>query len=144
MTSPAASTDSQRATCQVCGRYGVEINYSDAVGAWCCLACYCQAPSSRLTSGVRQRRSAPPAPPARGRYTEFVERVRDAIRLRTGHAPQYLEADRMASYCPVCGIGTVSWRFSDSPVQVVSHSQDRGSGYCSEGCTEAEMMAALS
>lgn len=53
--------------------------------------------------------------PVSDAYTRFVHRVWDRLELLTGHAPSYLDASRIASYCPLCGDGTMLVRFRERP-----------------------------
>jgi hypothetical protein len=63
------------------------------------------------------------------RYAAFVKRVWDRIETLTGHAPFYVDATHICSYCPLCLEGTVMFRFVERPrPQAFPSSQSGGEG----------------
>ena len=77
-------------------------------------------------------------------YTRWVHRLWDRLALRTGHPVHYMAHNRIACYCPCCGVGTMSVTFRDGDPPRAIVSSMAYPGHCSEGCTEAEVMDALS
>ena len=78
------------------------------------------------------------------RYAAFVKRVWDRIETLTGHAPFYVDATHICSYCPLCLEGTVMFRFVERPrPQAFPSSQSGGEGCCSAGCTAIEIAEVL-
>jgi len=75
-------------------------------------------------------------------YTRYGLRVWDQICERTGHDPFYIDAERIASYCPACGDGTMLVRFLEHPQpgMAITHHGQPG---CSRGCTEQQINDAL-
>jgi hypothetical protein len=82
--------------------------------------------------------------PVSDAYAAFVNRTWQRIEDLTGHKPFYVDRCHIASYCPRCLDGTVSWRFIEEarrglrPEWTIS-SQEGGPGHCSHGCTEREV-----
>jgi hypothetical protein len=76
-------------------------------------------------------------------YRQWVYRLWDRLQLRTGHPVHYMAHNRIACYCPSCGVGTLSLTFADADPPLVMVSSQAYPGHCSEGCTEAEVMEAL-
>ena len=77
-------------------------------------------------------------------YTAWVYRLWDRLELRTGHRVHYMSHDRVATYCPSCGVGTLSVTFVDGDPPRAAIGSTTWPGHCSEGCTEAEVVEALS
>lgn len=75
-------------------------------------------------------------------YTAWVHRLWDRLEQRTGHPVHYMARNRIACYCPSCGVGTLSVTFQDNPARASVSGAGRR-GYCTEGCTEAEVLEAL-
>lgn len=75
-------------------------------------------------------------------YTRYGNRVWDRITDRTARPPFYIDPERIASYCPACGDGTMLVRFLERPRpgMAISH---HGTPGCSRGCTEAQINEAL-
>lgn len=82
--------------------------------------------------------------PVTDRYSRFVSRWWDRIEELTGHAPFYIDKQTIASYCPCCLTGTVTFRFVEHPKpNAFPSSQGGGEGCCSGGCTAVAIAEAM-
>jgi hypothetical protein len=144
LASSSTNPTERAARCSRCRGSG-DIRWSAAVQASLCRRCYGKLPSAQFipsaTAPAKPRQAKRPEPPS---YTQFVYRVWDQLKGRTGRAPIYLDSTHIASYCPSCLDGTLVVGFVSHPrPRAFVSSQGAGAGYCSRGCTEEQIVEAL-
>lgn len=133
--------------CIGCGRIG-ELAHSIALGGECCEDCHCKA-ARPVKIDPLPRIKRPRYVPTR--YEDYVNRVCGRIAALTGQEPVYLDARSVACFCPACLGGTLHVRFNERPAaesvepkpEMIVSSQVNGTGYCSDGCSEADIGDAL-
>jgi hypothetical protein len=132
--------------CDRCGRQSEHVHFSDYAKQWLCYLCYSRLPEAQSSAEVR-RLLPDPKPRKPTTYEEFVHKICDKLEERTGSPVFTFGVDTVAAHCPVCRRGTLTITFVKVSPTVVrarvrSHSAPEA-GYCSEGCTEVQVMGAL-
>ena len=136
--------DGSLGVCAQCGK-SEDTAWSEAAAQALCLRCYRQLPSAQYQPPAERpvRLTASQRPQA-SRNAHFIKPTWDRIEQLTGHAPFYVDATHITSYCPVCLTGTITIAFTSHPrPNAFPSSLGGGPGCCSDGCTAVAIAQAV-